>query len=184
VRDLVIALSGLNVFVSPVVAIGVVLRAHANGWGASGVGWLTGTLGVGAAAGTLIAMRWRPTHPAFTGLTILFSQAITVMALGFVPFAGALAAMAVIGVTAGLASPMLSGAFQATVNERYLGRCGAVMSMADAALVPVALAGFGACAGWVGVAPTCVACGVGYVLLLGYAVSRPHIRRLRPEAVA
>ena len=178
VRDLVVALSGLNVFMTPVIAVGVVVRAQHEGWGAGGVGLLTGTLGVGAAVGTAIAMRWRPRRSAFTGLVILFTQPTAMVLAGFAPLTGVFVAMAAVGVTAGLASPMLSGAFQATVGERYLGRCGAVGSTADAALTPLALAGFGALAGATGVAVASAAFAAGYVVLLAYGVTRPHLRLL------
>lgn len=181
VRDLVIALSGLNVFMTPVIAIGVVVRAQQEGWGASGVGLVTGTLGVGAAAGTAIAMKWRPRRSAFTGLVLLFTQPMAMVLAGFAPLVGVFVAMAAIGVTAGLASPMLAGAFQATIGERYLGRCGAVQATADAAMTPLALAGFGALAGVIGIGTTCLAFAVGYVGLLAYAVTRPHLRLLTVE---
>jgi hypothetical protein len=181
VRDLVVALSGLNVFMTPVIAVGVVVRAQHEGWGAGGVGLLTGTLGVGAAAGTVIAMRWRPRRAAFTGLAILFIQPVAMIVAGFAPLTGVFVAMAGVGITAGLASPMLSGAFQATVGERYLGRCGAVTSTADAALAPLALAGFGGLAGATGVGASCVLFALGYMGLLAYAVTRPHLRLLIVE---
>ncbi|TDP97477.1 MFS transporter [Labedaea rhizosphaerae] len=178
VRDLVIALSGLNVFMTPVIAVGVVVRAQHEGWGASGVGLLTGTLGVGAAVGTAMAMKWRPRRSAFTGLVILFTQPMAMVLAGFAPLVGVFVAMAAVGITAGLASPMLSGAFQATVGERYLGRCGAVTSTADAALTPLALSGFGVLAGVAGVGASCVVFALGYVGLLAYGVTRPHLRLL------
>lgn len=181
VRDLVIALSGLNVFTTPAIAVGVVVRAQQAGWGASGVGWTSGALGVGAAAGTAIAMRWRPRRSALTGLGVLFTQPVAMVAMGFAPFVGVIIAMALVGVTAGLASPMLAGAFQATIGERYLGRCGAVSSAADAALTPLALAGFGVMAGWTGIGVTCLVFAIGYVGLLAYGVTRPHLRLLIVE---
>lgn len=73
---------------------------------------------------------------------------------------------------------MLSGAFQATVDERYQGRSGAVTSLADAALIPVALAGFGLLAG---PAAACALRGAGFGALVGYALSRRHAHQLRLE---
>jgi MFS family permease len=179
VRDLIIALSGLNVFVSPVLSVGLALHVTQNGWGAARLGLLTGAIGAGAALGTLVAMRWRPAYPLRAAMILLFGQAAALVLVGFAPFLVTLAAMVVVGVVAGLGSPMLSGAFQATVDEEYVGRASAVLSIADDGLAPVAMAGFGALAQLTGLATAAAAFGAGFALLLAFALSRPHVRHLR-----
>jgi MFS family permease len=181
VRDLIIALSGLNVFVSPVLSVGLALHATRQGWGAAGLGWLTGGIGMGAAVGTVVAMRWRPAYPVRTALLLLFFQAAALATVGLAPYAMTLGAMVVVGIVAGLASPMLAGAFQATVDEEYLGRAGAVLSLSDDGFAPIAMAGFGALAELTGLAAAALSFAVGFTALLSFSLSRPHVRSLRAD---
>jgi MFS family permease len=179
VRSLVIALSGLNVFVTPVTVVGVALRSSQAGWGPTGLGVLTGAIGVGAGVGTVVSMFWRQDRPVRTGLSLLLAQAV---ALGLIPlgsFTLALGAMIVIGLTAGLASPMLAGAFQATVAAQYLGRVGALVSITDSGLTPFTLAGFGLLATSFGVQGVSLAFAVVFLVLIGLVIARPDTRAIR-----
>jgi hypothetical protein len=124
VRDLVIALAALNVFVSPVVAVGLALRTTAEGWGPTALGVLMGSIGAAAVVGTLVMLRWRPARPLVVAMSFLVVQALALIAVGSAPFAGVLAAT----LTVGLASPLLAGAFQATVDDAYVARAGSVTS--------------------------------------------------------
>jgi hypothetical protein len=83
-----------------------------------------------------------------------------------------LGACAVIGITAGLASTQLSGAFQQLVDPAYLGRLGAVMSLGDDVLMPVALVGFGALVAGAGLALACLAACVGFIVMVSWALVR------------
>jgi MFS family permease len=194
VRNLTVALSGLNVFVTPVTAIGIAEHANAAGWGASRLGILTGAIGAGAAIGTVAAIRARPADPVRAGLLILLIQAGALGVIGLAPFAGAIAATTTVGITAGLASPFLAGAFQRTVNARYLGRANSLIAVSDAALTPLTLIAFGWIATRFGVAATCGMFGAGFAALLLYSVIRatpgrtanPNLRscRSRPAVPA
>ncbi|MDX8050972.1 MFS transporter [Lentzea sp. BCCO 10_0798] len=179
VRDLVITLSGLNVFVSPVVAVGLALHAVGSGWGGVGLGWLTAAMGGGAAIGTLIALKWRPERPLRAAVLLLFGQAASLGLVGNAGYAATLGGMAVVGVVAGLASPMLSGAFQATVDEEYIGRVGSVLTLTDDALTPLTMVGFGLLAQLLGLGTAALLFAGGFIALLLYAFSRPHVRDLR-----
>ncbi|HEY0165402.1 MAG TPA: MFS transporter [Jatrophihabitans sp.] len=181
VRDLVVTLSGLNVFVSPVVAVGLALRVSERGWGPAALGLLSGAIGVGAAVGTLTGMRWRPAYPVRTALGLLIVQAAGLALLGLLPFGLTLGTVFAIGVTAGLASPMLVGPFQATVDEEYLGRTSAVLGISDNGLMPIAMIGFGALVQVAGLAASTVAFGCAFALLLGLSLSRPHMRAMRAD---
>jgi len=178
VRSLVIALSGLNVFASPVIVVGVALRSGQQGWHASGLGLLTGAIGAGAGVGTVIAIFWRPVRPVWTALLLLLVQAVALGLVGFGSLAVTLAIMIVVGITAGLASPMLAGAFQAVVGERYLGRTGAVVSITDSGLTPFTLAGFGALAAAFGVGTVSAVFGGAFFLLILAIVAQPGTRAL------
>ena len=82
VRTLVLALSGLNLFVSPALSVGLALRASGGHWGAATLGVLEAGVGLGAAAGALTATRWRPVRPAITGLLVLVVQGAAIVLLG------------------------------------------------------------------------------------------------------
>jgi hypothetical protein len=172
VRTLVLALSGLNLFVSPVLAVGVVLRAHDAGWSSTSLGLMEATIAVSAAAASAYAIGWRPVHPARTGLLLLVLQAAACVVVGVAPFAAMFAAMIVIGITAGLASALLSGVFQRTVAADYLGRTGSIQSLGDDVLMPLAMIGFGALAAGTSVAVACTLMGIGFALLVTWSATR------------
>jgi MFS family permease len=176
VRTLVFALSGLNLFVSPVLAVGLVLRAHAEGWSSTSLGLMEATLALTAAAASTYAIVWRPVRPARTGLLMLVAQAAACVAVGIAPYPAMYAAMVVIGVTAGLASSLLSGVFQRVVAAKYLGRTSSIMGLGDDALMPIAMVGFGALAAGTSVAIGCLLMGIGFAMLVSWSASRPSLR--------
>ncbi len=172
VRTLVIALSGLNLFVEPVIAVGLTLRTHNAGWGATSLGVFTACIGAGAAAGSVAAVRWRPVHPARTGLLLLIPQAIACALIGSADYPGVIAATVVIGITAGLASALLSGAFQATVDTDYLGRTSSILELGDQALMPVAMSLFGAIAAAGTVTLACAVAGTAFAIMVTWSATR------------
>ena len=180
VRDLVIALSGLNVFGAPVLSVGIALRTTQQSWSPNGLGLLTGCVGIGAAIGTLTIMAYGPRRPVLFGLQLMFIQAAAVAAVGILSYPGEVAAMLVVGLTAGLASPLLAGAVQAAVAEQFLGRTSAVLNIADTGLAPLALAGFGFLVSTSNLAAACLAFGFAFAVLMVFAVSRPHLATLTP----
>jgi len=180
VRTLVLALSGLNLFAGPVTAVGLVLRTHGAGWGAPSLGLFEACIGVGAAAGAIWAIRVRPERPARAGLLILVVQAAALAVVGFAPYAGIVAAMLVVGVTAGLASAFLSGAFQAGVEASYLGRMSSVVTLTDDALMPVMMVAFAAFAGGVSLTGACLIAGGAFVALVLWSAGRPDLDHRAP----
>lgn len=178
VRDLVVALSALNVFVSPVLSVGVALRVQANGWGPETLGMLSGCLGLGAIPGTMVAMRWTPPFPLRAALAILIVQAAALMVLGFGDPIVTAIAMFTVGFTAGLASPLLGGTIQRVVDAGYLGRVSGLFSVGDHVLGPIALAAFGVLAGTVGVGMSSIVFGAGMGGVLLFGLSRPQVRNL------
>lgn len=146
-RTLVLALSGLNLAVTPALALGVPLLAHGEGWGARAVGLLEALVGAGATLGALAMLRWRPAFPARVGFGFLVVQGVAIPAIGLgVWWLSALACFT-IGVTAGVASALLGSVFMATVDETYLGRMVSIQRLGDDVFMPVAMVGFGALAG-------------------------------------
>lgn len=172
VRTMVIAFSGLNLFVGPAVAVGLALKVHDSSWEAATLGVLHACVGVGAAVGALATMRWRAARPARTGLHVLAVQAVAIAGMGYLPHAGLLVATTVIGLTAGIASAQLSGAFQATVEPAFLGRTSAVSRLGDDVLMPAAMAGFGALVTGITLAPAFAVVGCLFAALVLWSSAR------------
>jgi MFS family permease len=166
VRTLVVSLSGLNLFVGPALAVGVALHVHASGWGATTLGLSDAAVGVGAGLGAAATLRLRADNPARAGLLVLVLQAAGIGVLGLTDRTGLLLTAGVIGVTAGVASAQLSGAFQMIVDPAFLGRMSALTSLGDDVLMPVAMAGFGALAGGAGLPLTCAVTGALFAALV------------------
>lgn len=181
-RTLVLTLSGLNLAVSPALALGVALRAQASGWGAGTLGVLQATVGLGAAAGALALLRWQPRREAVLGFGLLVAQGLAIVGIGVGPLWLTAASCATIGVTAGAASSLLSAVFVTLVDGEYLGRMVAITRLGDDVLMPVAMVGFGALAGAGGVGAACAAYGVAMALLMLVPLSRPAVRRLTLQA--
>jgi MFS family permease len=179
-RTLTIALCGLNLFVGPVTAVGVALRTKAEDWGATSLGIFEASIGAAAAVGAVIAMRWRPKAPARTGLLILVGQAAACACVGFASYAGVLASMLVIGLTAGLASAFLSGAFQRTIEAAYLGRTGSMVMLSDQALMPLAMTGFGVLTAATDLMTACVVVGIAFAALVLWSAFRPGLDSTPP----
>jgi len=182
VRTLVIALSGLNLCVSPVLAVGLVFRTRDADWGATSLGLFEATSGVAAAIGAVIALRWRSSDPARAGLLLLVVQAMACVAIGIAPYAGVFLAMATIGLTAGLASALLAGAFVAAVRESYLGRCSSIVGLADQALMPAAMTSFGLLISGVGVDVACALVGTAFAAMMLWSIVRLAAIQPEPEA--
>ena len=181
-RTLVIALSGLNLFVGPAEGVGLALRARAEGWGAGSVGVCLALRGGGAALGSVVMVRWAPRREAAAGFLWLAVQGVAIVLLGVGPRWLTGAAAFAIGVTAGVASVLLSAVFQATVDGAYLGRMSALQRLGDDVLMPAAMAGFGALA-TVSTIPVAFAVyGGAMALLMVWPLSNPALRaiRLRP----
>jgi MFS family permease len=171
-RTLVIAFSGLNLCVGPVLAVGLVQRTHAAGWGAGALGLFEACSGISAAVGALVAMRWKPANLARSGLLALVVQAVGCVLIGLVPQLGMFVAMAMIGATAGIASAQLSAAFQQTVDPSYLGRSFSIVNLSDEAMMPVAMTAFGAFISLTSIPLACAVIGSAFAALMIWSAVR------------
>jgi MFS family permease len=171
-RTLVIAFSGLNLCVGPILAVGLVQRTHAAGWGSAWYGWFEAGSGVAAAVGALVAMRWKPADLARSGLLALVVQAAGCAMIGLMPKLGVFVAMAMIGCTAGIASAQLSAAFQQSVDPAYLGRSFSIVNLSDEAMMPLAMTGFGALISLSSIPIACVLVAVLFAALVLWAAAR------------
>ena len=108
-RTFVIGLTALNVFVSPVVALGLALRVEGSAWGPAWLGIADAALAGGAIVGSLAAIRWQPTYAAGSGFRVLVLQGVGLAVVGVPYVSVVLVGMLTVGVTAGMASVWLSG---------------------------------------------------------------------------
>ncbi|WP_018349855.1 MFS transporter [Longispora albida] len=178
-RLLFVVLTAIEFLITGPVNIGISLIAVERGWGSAGPGWMFGALGLGAVAGSLLVMvarKW--SRPVFAGLTIVILEPLGTILLGLSgTVALAAASVAMIGFTGGVTSALLGGTIQRLTAPGYRARIGSIFVLQGVGLVPVALTGFGALAGWLGTGPACVACGTALALVVIAALCHPVTRR-------
>ena len=177
-RIFITGLTALNVFVTPVVALGLALRVEQSGWGAHWLGFADATLAAGAIAGSLLAIRWAPSHTARAGFRILVLQGIGLTIVGIPSLPVALWGMLTVGVTAGMASVWLSGAFLKAIAPEYTGRVSSVTGLGDMTLVPLSLPLLGAVAGATSVLTSTLTWGLAMSALCLTFASRTAIATL------
>ena len=178
-RLFVIGLTALNVFVTPITALGLALRVEGSGWGAHWLGFADGALAAGAIVGSLAAIRWRPPYAAASGFRVLVVQGLALAAVGVAWQPAVMAGMVVVGFTAGLASVWLSAAFLAAIDPAYTGRVSSVTALGDMTLLPLSVPVMGYLSGAVGLLPTTIAFGASMSLLCLWFATRPALSHLR-----
>jgi DHA3 family macrolide efflux protein-like MFS transporter len=177
-RTLTLGLCALNVFSTPVIAIGVAMRVSNSGWGSTWVGIAEASLAVGAILGSVVAIRWRGDHLARRAFWTLVVQGLALAAIGLPTRPTLIAGMIMVGFTAGLASVWLGGVFQAAISPVFLGRVSSVNQLGDLALTPVVLPLFGLAAGQLTLLTATIICGAGMALLCTYFATRREVRTL------
>ena len=177
-RTFVIGLTALNVFVSPVVALGLALRVEGSGWGPHWLGIADAALAAGAILGSLAAIRWQPTYAAGNAFRMLVVQGVALAVVGvpFIPVV--LAGMFTVGITAGVASVWLSGAFLKAIDVEYTGRVSSVTALGDMTLMPLSMPLLGALAGATSVLTSTLVFGLSMSVLCLWFATRPVIARL------
>jgi MFS family permease len=177
-RVFVIGLTALNVFVTPVVALGLALRVDGSAWGAHWFGVGDGALAAGAIAGSLLAIGRQPTHLAGSGFRILVVQGLGLAAVGVPVLPVVLAGMLTVGVTAGMASVWLSGAFLKAIDPAYTGRVSSVTSLGDMTLMPLSVPALGAFAAATSVLTATLCFGLAMSVLCWWFATRRVIATL------
>jgi len=177
-RLFVISMSALNVFVTPVVALGLALNVSESGWGAAWVGIADAALAAGAIVGSLAGIKWQPEHPAVAGFRVLVIEgvAVALVGIGWLPIV--LVAMTAVGVSAGLTSVWLSGAFLRAVNASQIGRVSSLTSLGDMMLVPVSVPALGALAAATSTLTATIVFGLAGSAMCLYFATRSAIARL------
>ncbi|GAA3827689.1 MFS transporter [Nocardioides panacisoli] len=177
-RVFVTGLTALNVFVSPVIALGLALRVDGAGWGPHWLGIADGALAAGAIVGSMAAIRWQPLHSARVGFQVLVLQGVGLAVVGVASLPVVLAGMATVGATAGLASVWLSAAFLRAVDPTYTGRVSSVTSLGDLTLMPLSMPVLGALAGASSVLTATAAFGLSMSALCVLFATRRSIAAL------
>ena len=177
-RVFVTGLTALNVFVTPVVALGLALRVDGAGWGPHWLGIADGGLAAGAILGSLVAIRWRPEHSARAAFRVLVIQGLGLATVGVASIPFVLAGMVTVGLTAGLASVWLSSAFLRAVDAAYTGRVSSVTALGDLTLMPLSLPVLGALAGASSVLIATAAFGLSMSVLCAFFATRRSITTL------
>ncbi len=177
-RTLVLGLSSLNVFVSPVIGIGVAMNVNGSHWSSTWLGWSEAVFAAGAIVGSLVAVRWRPDRMAATGFRALVVQGGAIALAGAGHRAVLLGAMVLLGLTAGLASVWLSATFLVAIAPSHLGRVSSVANLGDLALLPIVTPIFAAYAHRTSVPAATATCGLAMALLCVVFAMRPEVRSL------
>lgn len=181
-RTVVLTLSGLNLAVTPALDLGVALRASHEGWGAHTVGISEALVGLGAVAGSLLMLRYRPARIAVFGFAMLVVQGVGIVLLGVGDRTLLFAGDVLIGITAGAASASLGAVFATVVAPAYLGRMSSIQALGDDVFMPVANAAFGAVAAATVLAVPFLVFGGAMSLLMLAVLRNPTIRGIGSPA--
>jgi MFS family permease len=174
----VVAVTALNVFVTPVTGLGVALRVNGSGWGAHWLGIADACLAAGAIVGSVAGIRWQPTYGAAAAFRMLVLQGLAIAAVGIGSRPSLVAAMTVLGFTAGAASIWLSAAFIRVIEPSHLGRVSSVTSLGDMVLMPLSVPALGAVVRATSVLTATLAFGLAMSLLCLWFATRRVIRTL------
>lgn len=178
-RVFLLGLAALNVFVTPVMSVGVALRVSGSHWGSGWLGASEAIFAVGAIAGSVAGTRWQGDFLSRRSFQLLVLQGIGLAAVGVPSRVALVVGMALIGITAGLASVWLSGSFQRIIAPSHLGRVSSVSNLGDLVLTPATTPIFGLIAGASSVLVATTACGLAMSVLCAVFAVNPAIRRLR-----
>ncbi|MER5728059.1 MFS transporter [Streptomyces sp. NPDC002138] len=142
--------------------VGLILLAGERGWGPSGVGWIIGAFGVGAACSALLltVVPRVPRAGAVQNLTLLVGSA-AIGALALAPSLRFAVGLAVAGgLVCGICGGLAVALIQASTDPAYLGRVSSVMAFTAVGLAPLAYPAFGLAVSLWGIVPVFLAGGV------------------------
>ncbi|MFI1092091.1 MFS transporter [Streptomyces sp. NPDC020917] len=145
-------------FVGPM-NVGLALLSDQRGWGAAGIGMLLAAFGIGAAAGSVVLLRWRVTRRigAVVAVAVL-AQAGALAAMALLPTLPlATAAAALVGVSGAVVGVSCGALGQARTPDELRGRISSVQTLLSLGVVPLAVAGTGVLAAAIGTVPALLA---------------------------
>jgi MFS family permease len=153
--------------------------------GASSWGWITAGFGVGAVAGSLVAVRWRPSRPGVViGTALCLASSQSAICTSTLPTWSLAAFEAVTGVAVALCFTIWETALQERIPAEAQSRVSSFDYLGSLTLMPIGYALVGPVSDALGIRTTAVAASVvtGAICLL-VAGSR-GLRALRPLPVA
>jgi MFS family permease len=183
----VLHVSLLNLVVlAPFFVLGPLVARRSLGGAA---GWATVATGyaVGAVAGGLVGLRWRPRRPLLAAMLVVFALAPVIAGLAIPAPLPALAVAALLGgLQASLSDVLWSTSLQQQVPADVLSRVSAFGWLGALVFAPLGYALAGPVANWIGVGTTLWVGAAWVVLSTGLVLMVPGIRMLRrtdePEA--
>lgn len=172
-----IALGDLG-FVGPL-NVGLTLLADERGWGASGMGWVLGGFGAGAGvAALLLTVRGRVPYAGLVAAGAIIPGAAAIAALAYAPgLPVAVGTAVLVGLLTGLSGAMCGALLQTKTDTAYLGRVTAVAGIVSLGIAPLSMPLSAAAIGVWGTGPVFVVsalvCALGGVV----ALCAPGLRR-------
>jgi hypothetical protein len=175
---------GNLVWVGGQAVLGPVVAKESLG-GAAGWGGVVAGEGVGLLVGSILAFRWRPARPLFTGVLLLSGTGVFLAALA-VP--ASLPVVIAAGAVAGFGLETFNVNWITTMHEQIpddvLARVSSYDALGSFVFIPIGLTIAGPAAGVIGVSGALwAAAGVSVFAMLGALLSR-DVRRLQRRAAA
>lgn len=178
-RIFLVGLAALNVFVTPVMSVGVAFRVSQSHWGSGWLGASEATFAIGAIVGSVAGTRWQGDYLPRRSFLILVLQGLGLAAVGLPTRVGLVLGMTLVGSTAGLASVWLGGSFQRIIAPSHLGRVSSVSNLGDLVLTPATTPIFGLLVGASSVVITTTCFGVAMSVLCAVFAVNGRIRQLK-----
>lgn len=165
-----IALGDLG-FVGPL-NVGLTLLADERGWGAAGMGWVLAGFGTGAGAAALtLTVRGRLPYAGRLAAVAILTGSVAIGALAHVPsLLAAVGTALLVGLLAGLSGALCGALIQTQTDPAYLGRVSAVGGLVSLGIAPLSMPLSAAAIGVWGTGPvfdvSAAVCGLGGVVAL------------------
>lgn len=166
----------MNVFIVPALGLGVALRTAELGRGPDIVGYVGMVVGVGAAAGALVTVWFKPPRPAKLAYLLFAVEGLGIVGLGLGGVTGMLVGGCIMGVCAGIGSSLFAGVLISYIDGAYLGRMFSLINMGDECLIPLGTVAFGAIAGIGSVSWTFVGFGLALVITMCIPLANGTLR--------
>ncbi|WP_329115935.1 MFS transporter [Streptomyces sp. NBC_01465] len=141
--------------------VGLVLLCDERGWGASGMGWISGVFGVGTTTmALLLTVRGRLPRAGMVQNVSLVVASAGIAVIGLIPsLPGAVAVALVSGLASGVCGGLAVSLIQTATDTAYLGRVSSVMALTGVGIAPLAYPLFGVLTEVTGTGPLYIAGG-------------------------
>ncbi len=168
----------VNVAAAGPLNVGLAVVADQRGWGAAGIGLMLAGFGAGAAAGSLLMVRWRPAgRVGVLAAACIVLQGGAIYAIAASPALGwAAAATALGGLASGPLAVTLNGLTHTHTADTHRGRVTSINTLVSLGITPMAIAVMGFAAAELGTVPSFAACAALDLLAAAACVTVPALR--------